>query len=203
MAWLRCEPINGSMRSVSDSRWSYHRPGIRRVLRRTVVLGLMCNLALTIGFTAISRHNYPGGGIGDRLERLSGNPKGKIWIPASALHTGTTLFTLPGGLERLVPPFSGPVGGNSTTGLDIIRPESAYEACAHPSGNSPEELWEAGYQYVVTEDPGLFSVQTPGTSTRRWIMLDQVYGYGGVRCSTHWPPVQVDVEPRLAILGRV
>ena len=44
----------------------------------------------------------------------------------------------------------------NTTGITIVRPESAYEQCSNPKGNTPLELWGAGFDWVVTDDWNAF-----------------------------------------------
>lgn len=119
-------------------------------IKAIVLLLCFCNIGATIFFSSISRLNYPGGEIGQALvdlaiekkQMITGRPlsMNKAWFSASALHSGVTLFILPEDQELV------------DLGLEISRPESAYERCTYPFGNSPKELWDDGYMWVVNDE---------------------------------------------------
>ena len=106
-------------------------------IKAIVLLLCFCNIGATIFFSSISRLNYPGGEIGQALvdlaiekkQMITGRPlsMNKAWFSASALHSGVTLFILPEDQELV------------DLGLEISRPESAYERCTYPFGNAPKE----------------------------------------------------------------
>lgn len=108
------------------------------------------NIGAIILFASVSRLNYLGGEIGQALVDLAiekkqmttGRPLSmhKAWLSTSALHSGVTLFTLSED-DDLV-----------ELGLKIFRPESAYERCTYPFGNSPKELWDESYMWVVNDE---------------------------------------------------
>lgn len=121
-------------------------------------------------------------------EELTG--VGKVWIPAAALHSGATVFTLaPTLLDQA-----------SISNMTIVRPESSYEGSHNPSGNSPTELWEDGYNWVVTDDWDLFQDEEKFGSS--WNVADEVEGYRGVRIGRTWPFLSVKSGRVLAIMER-
>lgn len=86
--------------------------------------------------------------------------------------------------------------------LEIVRPESSYEASRNPEGNSPDELYRERYDWVVTDEWPLFEGDLESGKTG-WEVAGEVKGYRGVRVDKDWPFVHVDVGRRLAIMRRV
>lgn len=84
--------------------------------------------------------------------------------------------------------------------MTIVRPESSYEASHSPSGNSPRELWEGNYDWVVTDDWDLFLDTEKGGGN--WAVADDVEGYKGVHIAKRWPFLTVNMGRRLAIMRR-
>nr|KIR87996.1 alpha-1,6-mannosyltransferase [Cryptococcus tetragattii IND107] len=145
---------------------------------KAIVLSLCFgNIGATILFASVSRLNYPGGEIGQALVDLAiekkqmttGRPLSmhRSWLSASALHSGVTLFTLPED-EDLV-----------ELGLKIFRPESAYERCTYPFGNSPKELWDEGYMWVVNDEWEEFE-SAGEEGAWGWKVVKLVAGYGTI-----------------------
>lgn len=120
------------------------------------------------------------------------------------MHTGATVYTLP-------PATLGAVGAVAigkasaiapAANLTIVRPESSYAASRDPQGNSPTELYAAGYDWVVTDDWALFEGDVESGKTG-WEVAGEVKGYRGVRVEKEWPFVFVDMGRRLAVMRRV
>jgi hypothetical protein len=84
--------------------------------------------------------------------------------------------------------------------LTIQRPESAYFRCAEPHSNTAQQLWDAGYDWVVTDDWESYVGQ--GTSKGNWTVVEEVMGYQGVSLMETWPFVQVHIGRRLVVLER-
>jgi hypothetical protein len=100
------------------------------------------------------------------------------------------VYTLP-------PVHLDPAAGRNIT---IVRPESSYEASHSPSGNTPSELWQEGFAYVVTDDWAAF--KDPETASGRWELSVGVEGYQGVKLGRQWPFVTVRTGRRLAVMRR-
>ena len=125
----------------------------------------------------------------------AGTPRQKVWLPAAALHSGTTLFTLP----EMAPAYllEDDKEGNS----EVDHPESAHERCSHPFGHSPAELWAEGFGMVVTDDWEMFE-QWVGEEGQ-WKVFGEVNGLSSVSLDREtWGP-RVDVGRVLAVMGRV
>ncbi|OWZ79285.1 alpha-1,6-mannosyltransferase [Cryptococcus neoformans Bt85] len=162
-------------------------------IKAIVLLLCFCNIGATIFFSSISRLNYPGGEIGqvlvdlaiEKKQMITGRPlsMNKAWFSASALHSGVTLFILPENQELV------------DLGLEISRPESAYERCTYPFGNSPKELWDDGYMWVVNDEWEEFE-SCGEEGTWGWKVVKRVTGYGGIDKDG------VKMVTRLAIMER-
>ena len=187
--------------NLSSQHWN--------ALIRLVLIGMVClNIAVTVLLSVISGQNYPGGRIGPLLENITQGQAGKlskqhdcfqltlakIWVPAAALHSGATIYTLPP--TSLIHPE---IGSNIT----IVRPESSYEASHSPSGNSPAELWEEKYDYVVTDDLELFAGSDVEKGKSGWELAADQHGYKGVGVMKSWPFIDIKMGRRLSVVRRV
>ncbi|ODN76052.1 hypothetical protein L202_05997 [Cryptococcus amylolentus CBS 6039] len=132
-----------------------------------IILTILANVFLTIIFTSISRLNYPGATVGKILVELahqnqSSTEVHKVYLSASALHSGATLLTLPSSFL------------STALGLQLDHPESAYERCSSPWGNSPQELWDGGYMWVVGDEWEEFE------RSGGWEVVGEIEGFAGV-----------------------
>ena len=118
-------------------------------------------------------------------------PIEKVWIPAAALHTGATFFTFPS-THAMSSMDSVSDAGES---MIIDHPESAYRRCFQPFGNSPDELWNAGYDFVVTDNWEAF--------VDGWELTAEVDGYKGVELLPRLPGLRINKGRRLAVMRRV
>ncbi|WVQ76291.1 hypothetical protein IAR50_005956 [Cryptococcus sp. DSM 104548] len=136
--------------------------------KTAIILTILANTILTIWSTTISRLNYPGASVGKILVELARQKPSdsievhKVWLSASALHSGVTLFTLPS------PSLS------AFLGLQLDHPESAYERCSAPWGNSAQELWDEGYTWAVGDEWEEFE------KTGGWVSVGEIDGFAGV-----------------------
>jgi len=121
-------------------------------------------------------------------------PLAKIWVPAAALHSGATAYTLP-------PTHLIDVERRSN--ITIVRPESSYEASHSPSGNTPQELWDEGYDWVVTDDWELFTGDHVEEGKTGWEVRGEVEGYQGLGIVRRWPVLEIRSGRKLAVVRRV
>ncbi|WVQ80366.1 hypothetical protein IAT38_002471 [Cryptococcus sp. DSM 104549] len=174
--------------SVEDTVLAKHvPPRLGRLLAKGAVVSLLLgNILVTGVMTAISCLNYSGGQVGEMLIAMAerNGRVGKVWFPAAALHTGATLYTLPTATTH--PHLS----------FTIDHPESGYQRCTFPYGNSPKELWDAGYDWVVTDDWDLFVREGVREDGLGWEVVDEVGGYLGLGKQG------LRTGRRLALLGR-
>jgi len=92
------------------------------------------------------------------------------------------------------------MAGNNIT---IVRPESSYEASRSPSGNSPAELWEEKYDWVVTDDWELFTGDHVEEGKKGWEVKGEVEGYKGLGILRKWPFLEIRSGRALAVVKRV
>ncbi|KAJ9115372.1 hypothetical protein QFC24_006987 [Naganishia onofrii] len=185
-------------------RWNgrrAHRPTVTfRLLLLALIGGLIGNTVVMSGLAYVSHHNYPGGKAMESLHRLHqarfdglGGSRGvanetvRVFLPPGPRMTGASAYTF-----RYAPPF-GHWEYNTTESSSM-------------GFGTPEQLWQDGFDYVVTsmaEAESFLAAATRDEKRRaHWVLLDSVDAFGGVERRKGLVPLGIRWKREIAILGR-
>ncbi|KAJ9098442.1 hypothetical protein QFC20_005961 [Naganishia adeliensis] len=146
-----------------------HQPTVLfRLLLLALVGGMVANIFVTAGLAYISHHNYPGGKAMEALHQVhqslvgaetAGNQTVRVFLPPGPRMTGASSFT------QLYAPPRGRWEYNTTESLNLV---------------TPQQIWDAGFDYVVTDELEAYRDTPLSSNGQRWTQVRAVEAFAGV-----------------------
>lgn len=77
-----------------------------------------------------------------------------------------------------------------------------YSATESPDLVTPRQIWEAGFDYVVTDELDAYRDTVSSKDGERWACVRTVEAFAGICRRKGWPPVRIRRREEVGIFAR-
>lgn len=161
---------------------------------------------MAAGLAYVSHHNYPGGKAIEALHEVhrelvgadvAGNQTSELAMEFSSARADGFAVRV------FLPPGPRMTGASSFT-QQYAPPRGRWEYNATESSDlvTPQQIWDAGFDYVVTDELETYRNTVPSKAGEHWTRLRAVEAFAGVSRRKGLPPVGIRWREEVGIFVR-